>query len=343
MSRIVIVGFVLVLVALIGASSAKPQNRIGVHSMLYSNTLFGGKKAFFKESAASGASSIRFDIALSGVFADPKKPDWTGVNEFMQLCRKYKLKALAVLLATPWWLTKCRPGIPFEQSYICPPSDPKKWAALAGRVAKHTRGVINDFEIINEADGAWAFSGTPQEYARVLAASYKAIHKANPKARVSFTGLMRGSTSWSKAVFATKGVKVAKSFDIINVHIRGRTSRLAPAVKKWLKFFRQKCKKCPLWVTETGYAADKTYQTQVGLKTGEQSQAKWTKIAVPSMLKAGAQKVFLTLRDYGSGNSFASEGFLASTDPITSAPVFRRRPSFFTIQKLSKKFLLKKR
>ena len=48
----------------------------------------------------------------------------------------------------------------------------------AGAIAAHTRGTINYFEILNEPDGAWAFLGTPQQYAAMLRSSYDAIHAA---------------------------------------------------------------------------------------------------------------------------------------------------------------------
>jgi ABC-type sugar transport system substrate-binding protein len=61
------------------ATSLVPDNPIGVHSMLYLTHPFSAKQAMFEEAAAVGASTIRLDIELSGVFPNPGgPPDWTG-------------------------------------------------------------------------------------------------------------------------------------------------------------------------------------------------------------------------------------------------------------------------
>jgi len=176
----------------------------------------------------------------------------------------------------------------------------------------------------------------------MLSAAYDAIHKANPKARVSIAGIMSVSTkSWVNAVFATPGVKAAKKFDIANIHVRTKSNRVGGVVKSWKKYFAKVCRRCPLWVTETGYAADPKYQTQKGLQKGTKSQAKWFLAAGKAMFKAGAQMVFATERDQGINNMFATEGFLQSADPLTSAPVYKRRPMFKAVKTLAQSYILK--
>ena len=54
-------------------------------------------------------------------------------------------------------------GGSFADSYRCPPSDVALWARYVGAIAAHTRGVIDEFEIVNEPDGRWAFLGSTSE------------------------------------------------------------------------------------------------------------------------------------------------------------------------------------
>ena len=173
----------------IAAARALSPSSIGVHSMLYLDHPFGAKQAMFREAASLGASTIRLDIALSSVFPDPAgPPDWSGVDQYMLLARRYHLRVLADLLATPWYMADCATATQAAVSYRCPPADPAAWGRDAGLIAAHTRGVIDDFEIINEPDGSWSFLGTPHQYAETLAASYTAIHAANPLAHVVLGG-----------------------------------------------------------------------------------------------------------------------------------------------------------
>jgi hypothetical protein len=138
------------------AATAAPRrpSPIGVHSMLYLDHPFSAKEAMFRAAAGLGASTIRLDIALSSVFPDPTgPPDWSGVDQYMLLARRYRLQVLADLLATPWYMADCATAAQEAISYRCPPSNPAAWGRDAGLIAAHTRGVIDELEIINEPDG----------------------------------------------------------------------------------------------------------------------------------------------------------------------------------------------
>jgi hypothetical protein len=274
------------------------------------------------------------------VFANANSPpDWSGVDMYMSLARQYHLRVLADLTATPWYMADCptaaTPGFPF---WICPPSDPGLWGREAGEIAAHTRGVINDFEIINEPDGSWAFLGTPQQYALVLVSAYDAIHAANPQARVALGGLMNigaGGVAWMNAMLTTPGADARDKFDMANIHIRTpNPPATGSVVRSWHQYFAAHGFHGPLWVTETGYPASPAFQTQPRYQDGPNAQARWMTTAIPAMLHAGAAIVFVTERDTMTG-PFASEGVLQSTDPLTTSLVYTRRPSFYAVRTLA--------
>ena len=316
------------------------NNPIGVHSMLYLTHPFSAKQAMFEEASAVGASTIRLDIELSGVFPDPNgPPDWTGVDQYMFLAELYHLRVLADLLAPPWYEVDCPAGTAPSATDTCQPRDPSQWGRQAGMIAAHTRGVINDFEIVNEPDGRWAFLGTPQQYAAMLQASYNHIHAANPDARVALGGLMNigpAGRTWLNAVLAAPGADARHKFDIANIHVRVAPAETGPVVCTWRRYFAAKGFTGPLWVTETGYPADASQQTDPGYQDGPTSQARYLANAIPDMIRAGATEVFVTERDTLSG-PYASEGFLRTPDPLPAFPTYTRRPSFYTIQHLARK------
>ena len=84
-----------------------------------------------------------------------------------------------MLLGTPWWLADCPSDVAALDFYKCPVSDPAAYARVAGEIAAHARGVIDDWEIRNEPDGPWAYRGTARDYAREFTAAAAAIHAAN--------------------------------------------------------------------------------------------------------------------------------------------------------------------
>jgi hypothetical protein len=339
--KFVLLGLVLALLLANGRATAgvlAPNNPIGVHSMLFLTHPFSAKQAMFEEASAVGASTIRLDIELTGVFPDPNgPPDWTGVDQYMFLASLYHLRVLADLLAPPWYEVDCPAGTAPTATDTCPPRDPSLWGRQTGLIAAHTRGVIDDFEIVNEPDGRWAFLGTPQQYAAMLQASYDDIHAANPDAQVALGGLMNigpAGQTWLNAVLATPDADARQKFDIANIHVRVPPAQTGPVVCTWRRYFASKGFTGPLWVTETGYPADAAQQTDPGYQDGPASQARYLATAIPDMIRAGAAKVFVTERDTLSG-PYASEGFLQTPDPLPAFPTFTRRPSFYTIQHLA--------
>jgi hypothetical protein len=344
--RVSLLAIVVVCVLCTREARAARSSPIGVHSMLYLTHPFEAKRAMFREAAAAGASTIRVDVELSAIFpAPPAAPDWSGVDQYMALARTYHLRVLADLTATPWYLADCPAGTAFASTYLCPPFDPRAWGEEAGAVAAHTRGEIDDFEIINEPDGGWSFRGTAQQYAGVLAASYDAIHAADPGARVALGGLENVGAygvTWLSEVFATPGFDAIHKFDIANIHVRTSASGAAPTVARWRRYFSDLGFDGPLWVTESGYPADRAYQTDPGYRDGPTSQAKWMFRVIPAMLDAGATMVYVTERDSMTGR-FASEGILQSSDPLTADPRYKLRPSFYAMQALARRLTHQRR
>jgi len=303
--------------------------------MLYLDHPFGAKEAMFRAAAALGASTIRLDVALSSVFPDPAgPPDWSGLDQYMLLARRYRLRVLADLLATPGYMADCATPAQQALSYRCPPADPGAWGRDAGRIAAHTRGVIDDFEIINEPDGGWSFYGSPQQYARILAASYVAIHAADPRARVLLGGLMNvGEHAWLDQVLSTPQADALHRFDIANIHLRAAAGRAGPIVAGWRRYLARRGFDGPLWVTETGYPADPAWQTDPAYHDGPSGQARWMVTVIPAMLRAGAAMVFVTERD-SLGGPYASEGVLQSPDPLPDDPSVTPRPSYYAVSAL---------
>jgi hypothetical protein len=91
----------------------------------------------------------------------------------------------------------------------------------------------------------------------------------------------------------------------------------------------------PLWVTETGYPANRAVQSEPGYETGPSAQARWLTTAIPAMLASGVEKVFVTERDLSHGE-YASEGVLQAPNPLPASPPIRRRPSFYAVQRLAR-------
>jgi hypothetical protein len=259
------------------------------------------------------------------------QPDWSGLDDVMALSRRYNLPVLGVLLDVPRYLSSC-PGGPAPGH--CPPTDPAQFAALAGQIAAHARGTIDHWEILNEPDGYWAFTGSAEDYARMLSASHDAIKAAAPGATVVLGGIMRPQDpAWIQRVFATPGTDAAHKFDVGNVHLRGGVSAAARRVGDWRSLLAGYGFTGPLWVTEMGYPSDPAFQDEPGYTGGEQGQAAFLTDSIVALAEAGASQVFVPLRDSNLIWRFASEG----VSQITDAPGYpvRRKPAFEAVRRVS--------
>jgi hypothetical protein len=319
-----------------GASPAwRPDAPLASHAMLYLDAPYSFKRSMFQQSADLGASSIRVDLALTAVFIADDTKQWQQVDEVMGLAREYQLRPVGVLLATPSFIATC----PAEAySYRCPPSDLQAWKRMIWQMVAHTRGVIDTFEILNEPDGRWAFTGSAADYAKLLRAGHDAIKAANPRAKVAIAGTMSlASRRWLERVFAQAGPHPERLYDIANVHIRASLRRLPDTVRTWRTFFAaHHAGDKPLWVTEFGYPSDPAYQYDPAYRAGPASQASYLCHALPILLAGGATKVFVTLRD-NLGGQFASVGVIAGgvNDPPTADPGVVRKPAFAALSRLT--------
>jgi hypothetical protein len=333
--------FVLLLLAVSTPARAaqRADTPYGIHSMVYVNAPMSFKEAMFREAAAAGASSIRVDISMTAVVLGPNgERDWAPLDEYLRLARRYRLQVVGVLLATPWWLTDCPQATPDDESYKCAASRPEEWGGYAGEIAARARGVIDDWEIINEPDGTWAYHGTPETYARTAAAAARHIHAANSHARVLMGGAMSlASRDWLRRAFATPGAHLACSIDVANVHIRGSVRSLRQTVRSWRTFFARQRVRAPLWVTEHGYPSDPQYQFDPAFRGGEEAQARYLAKSLPALLGAGAARVFVTERDNLAG-AWASEGILGGdvADPPLPNPTIRRKLAADAVRKLAR-------
>ena len=85
----------------------------------------------------------------------------------------------------------------------------------------------------------------------------------------------------------------------------------------------------PVWVTEHGYPADPAFQWDPAYRGGDAAQAAFLRDSIPRLTAAGADQVFVTLRDNLWGE-FLSEGLVHVDESNPSYPA-ARRPAFETV------------
>jgi hypothetical protein len=284
------------------------------------------------------------DVELHGIFdaaGSRERPDWSRLDRLVERARRHDVRLLGIIRGSPLWLSSCPQRGP--KAAICPPRDPAEWGRLAGEVAAHARGSIHHWEILNEPDARWAFTGSAQDYARMLSASYDAIKAGAPDAQVVFGGVERPREhDWIERVLATRGADAARKFDIAAVHLRLRLRNELAELPRWLTAWRGLLARHgfagPIWVTEHGYPADPAFQWDPAYRgsdpaSGAAAQAALLRDSLPLLAEAGADQVFITLRDFVFGE-FLSEGLVHIEESQPGHPA-RRRPAFEAVRDLA--------
>jgi hypothetical protein len=333
---------VLIVAALLlspaGASSASETTpRLGAHAMIDTSMSPETVDALFAAAQRAHLGSVRLDVLGAWLFPHAENaPEWHTLDVYRAAARKYGLQVTAVLYGVPNWLALCPPGA--KDFFRCPPSDDAAWGRMVRQIVARAPE-IRFWEVVNEANlPNTYFYGDALEYARFLRVTSAAIRAGNPRAKVVFTGVLAPYSEWLDRVLTQPGV--VGSFDIANAHLRGGVDKLDDMVREARGTFAHYGFTGPLWVTEMGYTSDPKWQWIPGylggdFATGRRTQARYLRRAIPVLLRSGARRVYLTLRDLDTEwGIFTSEGLL-------HWPVAVPKPAYRVVTRIAERLVIR--
>ncbi len=129
--------------------------------------------------------------------------DFSAYDRLVELCHQHGVSLVGELSGPPGF-----------HNYRTP-EGVAAYARFAGACAKHFRDRVNDWQILNEPNNAGQFKDNPEQYAALLAAAGKAIHEANPDARVLAMNTAFIDVLWIEKVLA---LVPYDCFDVVCVH-----------------------------------------------------------------------------------------------------------------------------
>jgi hypothetical protein len=327
----------VVALGVLAMASPAHATPISAHAMVHTCCMADAtKERIFAEADAVGAEYIRVDVEMSSIFEEPggakrDEPDWSQLDDVLELAGQHDVKVLGVLLATPAYVSTCPERAP--NAGRCAAADTEEYGRLAGEIAEHAKDTIRTWEIVNEPDADWAFEGTPEEYAGMLSAAYDGIKARDREARVVLGGVQRpDQPEWLERVFATPGADAIHKFDVASLHLRGPVGPVVNRYSAFRGWLGARGFTGPVWVTEHGYPADPAYQVDPSFTGGDAGQAGYLTQSLVGLGEAGAEQVFVTLRDNLEGQ-YASEG-LVHIDEAPGTPT-TRRASFDAVRRLA--------
>jgi len=168
---------------------------------------------------------------------------------------------LANLGHPPRWAGRPHPAEQDQGDWTsAPPRDITEWEDYVYKTVEHFRGRIRHWEVWNEPCWQTFFSGTPEEYAKLLEAAYRAIKRVDPQAVVIGGCFASHAPEWTKRVLAQGSLDF---MDALSYHVYwspavaeppapGEPILLEREVRDFVELMRAQGKPRPIWMTEGG-------------------------------------------------------------------------------------------
>ncbi|MEI8191600.1 MAG: hypothetical protein WCI75_17945, partial [candidate division NC10 bacterium] len=143
--------------------------------------------ARLKAMQQAGIKWGRQDFTWSRIEREPGQYQWEPYDRLVETCRQHGILLFGNLAYAP----------AFHDPRT--PQGAAAYAAFAAAAARHLQGKVDHWQIWNEPNGGF-WKGTPEQYAALLAAAGKAIHEANPKAKVLGLNMAFCDLLWAEKI-----------------------------------------------------------------------------------------------------------------------------------------------
>ncbi|QJW93461.1 glycoside hydrolase family protein [Frigoriglobus tundricola] len=226
-----------------------------------SASAFRDHAKWFPRVAEAGVTSVRLFPEWNGFESTTGKWTWTNGDSLVKSAADNKMEITAILMGSP-------PGA--KASHAFPMDNLAGWsdyvAAVVGRYGKHVRY----WEVWNEGNGGFNDGKhTTTDYAKLAVATYAAVKKAAPTARVGLSVASYDAPYLYQAVLAMAKAGKPNSFDYLCVHPYEIADGLAEPdgevpflwmsrlLRDALKVSAPERADAEIWITEVGHRIEK--------------------------------------------------------------------------------------
>jgi polysaccharide biosynthesis protein PslG len=296
---------------------------------------------------AGGVETIRALMSWETIQPTPRGGyDWSGFDDLIARAAEERLEVLPFLISTPGWLSRDWRAMPVASG-----RQRRAWAEFVGAAVERygrrgefwsehglfsrqplPRLPIKAWQIWNEENFFYfARPPSPTRYARLLAVSHRAMHRADPRAQLVLGGLFgdpsssppraQDATDFLDRLYRVRGVKA--DFDAVALHPyaadTGVLRSLVEGVRQTLVSHRDT--RAGLYLTELGWGSQDDPQV-VSFEVGLHGQARELRSAYRYLL-ANHHRLNLRQVDW-----FTWKDVTGSCSFCDSAGLFRRGRSF---------------
>lgn len=236
----------------------------------------------------AGAGVNRWEFRWDRIEPVRNTWDFTSDDAAVSASRGAGLAVEGILIGTPGWAASAgqKPGNGVPKGLNLAPSDPKNlWADYVRATVSHYRNDVRVWEIWNEPDLSFFWTGTPNDYYRMMVVANAVISSIDPGATVMMGGMVDPGMSFLRNVLANVQNGTAP-FDAAAWHAYGPARSVYTNVTNLRALLAQRrLGSLPIWVNEAGFPASNP--------NGEPRQAAFVLQSIAYAFAAGASNVLI--------------------------------------------------
>lgn len=261
--------------------------------------------------AGAGARLNRWEFRWDRIQPKPGTWNFAADDPAVDSSLAAGIDIVGILIGTPAWAAAAgqKPGNGVPRGLGLNATDASNlWASYVRGVVLHYRGEVRTWEIWNEPDLPFFWSGSPDDYFTLMSVAYAVIKSIDPAATVLMAGMVVPDLGFFTRVVADTQDRMRAqgeaAFDAAAWHAYGRAALLYTNLERMRSTLASHgFAGVPVWVTEDGFPASNP--------NGEPRQAAYVLQTILYSLAGGADKTIVYRASDDS--STKSWGILSAT------------------------------
>ncbi len=203
----------------------------------------------------TGIDLLRISFGWDGIEAEEDTYDWLFWDDFVETAvDEYGITLIPYVMYTPKWAATNQ-----DESYYwrSPPKDYAEFGEFVFDLVTRYKDRIKTWELWNEPDIEWFWTGTVEEFAPFIKAGAEAVRRADPEATIVFGGIAH-DPDFLLALFRDHGV--SEVVDVVNMHNYNETWSARPVedigayIRRVSEIVERYGDGQALWMAEVGYS-----------------------------------------------------------------------------------------
>ena len=204
----------------------------------------------------AGIDLLRISFGWDGVEATEDTYDWLFWDDYVRTAvDEHGITLIPYIMYTPKWASTDQDEGRYWRS---PPADFDEFGEFVFDLVTRYKDRIHSWELWNEPDIEWYWTGTPEEFARYIKVGSDAVRRADPTATIVLGGIAY-QPDFIRTLFRDHGV--SPYVDVVNMHNyyetwhHGPVENIGEYIRRVDEIVERYGDGQPLWMAEVGYSS----------------------------------------------------------------------------------------